>query len=407
MRLRYFLSYPTSPNDYSPEVEITDYIIEQSSSSITQTLSNNEYDVGTLKFSKFEAKLINSDSLFSEAENQRSIFTYRRELSILRITWEANEHGLSCGSVPCGYAYLSKPVEIYRGLLDDKSSKFDDKSRVQTFVFLGMESIIGKVQANFSSLIPGQDVSEAIYTLLNQSQITKYLTVDPLNINVDYDFPVDSFDDAEDKTVLEVVEELLYLSNSVLYVQGTTIFTKSQDIGLDSVATFYSRTSTSGIENIIDMVNYTTGENRTFNQWKWEDTVIKLFFADSIERNGFKPKEISSNYVTNPTTQNNILSGLLSEYGFPKIELEIITPMYTQFVKNVFLLDKVNLDIPIELSPPEDGSLPSIYGQAKYGTARYVGSNSSIVISANRNWKVMSREISLKNRNLKFRLREE
>lgn len=404
---RYYLTYPKSDMLYSSEIEITDYVIEGGSSNISQNLTNNEYDVGTIRFNKLSLKLVNSDGFFGEASSQLSVFEYKRDGSILRVEWDINPHGNSCGTAPCGYTFLSDPITIYKGLLEDNSSDFDETTQVQTFTFLGMESIIGKVQTNFSELSVSDSAETTIYNLLNQTKITSILTLDVSNINVDFDFTPDDISDLEDTTVLAAIERLLFLSNSVMYIKDDVIYVKSQDSGGISKATLYGKTAQDGIENIVALDGFTTGINRTFNFWKWADTSVKQSFADSISRNGFRQKEVDDSLVTNSTIQTNILNTLLNEYGFPKREIEVTVPMYTPLVKNIFLLDRINLDIPQEYSISEGDDLVSRYGFARYGTGRYAEVTGAFTINVNDNWKVMNRNISLKNRLITFRLREE
>lgn len=404
---RYFLSYPTSPTTYSDEVEMTDYVIEGGSSNIDQKLDNNEYDVGTLKFNKFQIKLTNQDSSFDEAVNQFSIFTFKRDESILRIQWEMNPNGVQCGSTACGYSYLSLPSNIYEGLLEDNSSKFDERSQTQVFTFLGMESIIGKTQTPFSSLLVSDDIETTIFKILNQDKITRLLTVEQVNISVNYNFTPDDISGLENTTSLEALNDLLLLSGSVLYVKDRVVYVKPRDIGATSKATFHGKASDTGIENIVELNGLTSGLNRTFNFWQWGDSSATQSFADSIENYGFRKKSLSYDLVTNTTKQTAILNAQVSEFGFPKREMEITIPMYTDYMENVFLLDKVNLNIPIETALTEDGALPARYGSAIYGESRYIRSNSSLVVSPDVNWKIMNRTISIKSKTIKYRIREE
>lgn len=404
---KFFLSYPINNETHSEFIEITDFVDESSVGNLKQNLSSNEYDIGTIKFNKINVKLTNETSFFSEAENQLSVFTFKRDQSILKITWDINNHGISCGNFPCGYTFLSSPVEVYRGLLEDNSSKFDSDTQIQTFNFLGMESIIGKVQVDFSALSVLDDIETTIFNIINQSDITKILLVDQSNINVKFNFIPNDISELEDKKCLDALDEILFLAGAVLYVKGTDIIVASRDGIPTSKAIFYGPSSDDGIENILNLSEFTLGLNRTFNFFKWEGTSIKQSFADSIEKNGFKDKVLKSTLVTNSVLQTNILNSLLVEFGFPKRELEIKTPMTTQMTKNVFLLDTINIDYPSDYREPEDGSLPARYGQARYGEAKYVKANSSIVISPAIEWKIMNRAINIKTRVLTFRVREQ
>lgn len=404
---RYFLTIPISPNEYGEEIEITERVVEGGSSNISQKLSNNEYDVGSIKFNKISVQLINSDSFFSEASSQFSYFTYKRDASILRIQWDVNPYSLACGSAPCGYTYLSAPVNIYEGLLEDNSTKFNEDSQIITFTFLGLESIIGKVQTNFSDLLVTDNAETLLFKILNQTPITNILNLNQSNISVNENFIPDDISDLEDTTCLESIDKILFLAGAALYVQNREIIVKPRQAGAVVKYTFYGKSSNNGIENIVSLDGITTGLNRTFNFWKWEDNSVSQQFVDSIEQYGFRKKEVDSTLVTNNAKRLSILSGLINEYGFPRQELELTAPMYTPIVKDIFLLDKVKLDIPIDYVLPEDGSLPSRYGRAIYGESRYAGNISAFSVDAGDNWYILNRSINIKSRTITYRLRKE
>lgn len=406
-RFRFFLKYPTDANSYSDFIEITNYVSEGSVGTLKQSLSSNDYDIGSVKFNKIQVSLANETSYFSEAENQLSVFTFKRDQSILKIIWDINQEGLACGNVPCGYTYLSSEIEVYQGLLEDNSSKFDSDSQIQTFNFLGMESIIGKVQVPFSALSVSDDIETTIFNILNQTEITRFLTLDSLNISVQFNFTPDSIAELEDQTCLEALDEILFLAGAVLYVKENVIYVNNRDGGATSKATFYGPSSDSGIENIKDLSSFTLGINRTFNFFKWENTSVKQSFSDSIQKFGARIKKVESSLVTNNTVRTNLLNSLLTEFGFPKREIDLTTPITTQTMKNIFLLDKINIDFPSDYREPEDGAIPARYGTAIYGENRYVQANSSLVISSATDWKIMNRTINIRQNEITFKIREQ
>lgn len=403
---RFYLSIPLDNGQYSEFEEITEDVLENSVGNLKQNLSSNEYDIGTIKFNKISVNLRNEKAKYSQANNPLSIFTTKRDESILKIMWDVNEDTIACGNFACGHTYLSHPVEVYKGFLEDNSSKFDADTQVQTFNFLGLESIIGKVGVNYSSLSVSDDMLTTIYNLLNQEKITKFLTVDPGNISVAHNFVPDNIESLQNKKVLDALDEILFLCGAVLYVENDTIYVSTRDASPTSKFIFYGPSSDLGIENLIDVSSYTLGLNRTFNSWRWKDTAIVQSFADSIDANGFRDKEVDSELVTNTTKRTNILTSLLAEYGFPKIELEIKVPMTTPIISELFLLDRINIDYPADYRGNEDDELPATYGKAIYGRSSYIQAVSSLIIDVGIDWKILNRNISIKDHIITFKIRE-
>lgn len=403
---RFYISYPTNGTEYSDFIDITDDVYDNSAGNLKQNLASNDYDIGSIKFNKITLNLRNETGKYSDAINPLSVFTFKRDETILRIDWDRNFDAAACGSSPCGFTFLSAPVEVYKGLLDDNSSKFDATSQTQTFNFLGLESIIQKVPVNFPSLSVGDTLNTTVFNILNQTKIKQFLTVDISNINVDFDYLPDDISSLENKNCLEALDDILLITNSILYVKNSTVFVTSRGEGATSVFTFYGPSSDLGIENLHSVSSYTLGINRTFNFWLWEDTNISQSFADSIERYGERKKVIKSDLITDNGKITAVLNRLLNEFGFPKRELEIEVPLITAIVKGIFLLDKINIDYPSDYRANEDDTLVARYAQQRYGQATYVQSISSLIIDVATNWKILNRTIQVRNHKITFKVRE-
>lgn len=403
---KFFISYPLNNTDYSDFVEITSDALESSVRNLNQKLSSNEYDIGSIKFNEIKLVLDNQKGKYSEAINPVSIFNFKRDQTILKIEWDRNIEGAYCGNFECGLTFLSQPIEIYRGLLEDNSSKFDAETQSQTFTFLGLESIIGKTQIDFSALDVNDDFNTTIYNILNQDAITKTLTVDQANIDVALNLVPDDIGFLEDKTCLEGLNEILLLAGSILYVDSTTIYVKDRSVSDDLKFTFYGPSSDLGIENIHDISAFTLGQNRTFNFFKWRDTNNKQSFVDSIDNFGYRPKEIASDILTDSGKQLQVLNYLLTEFGFPKKELEIIVPLTTEILENIFFLDKIKIDYPADYRVESEETLVARYGSATYGSSRYLQAISSLIIDVSTDWKVLNRKLDIKNHKVTLRVRE-
>ena len=170
---KFYLSVPKNAVEYTDFLDITDYVIESDVGNLSLNLASNEYDIGSIKFNKISVNLNNVSAKFSRAGNVLSLFTFKRDEAILKIEWDRNVNTISCGSFPCGLTYLSEPIEIYKGFLEDNSSKFDSDNQIQKFNFLGQSSLIGKTPVDFASLSNGILVNDAIFNILNQDKIKK------------------------------------------------------------------------------------------------------------------------------------------------------------------------------------------------------------------------------------------
>lgn len=398
-----YMSYPTQEG-YSEWLDITEDCLQESIGSIKEVIESNEYDVGKITFSSINLVLRNEHSLYSDAFNPNSIFPVKRDTTKIRVEFDINSDTNACGWFYCGETFLSAPVTVFEGLLEESTAKFDVISQTVTFTILGLDSIISKVITPYSSLVLGDTADELVFKILNQTQITNFITVDAANINCSYNVVCDDITSLENKTCLESLQEILKLANSVLFVRDGIIYVQQRINNPTSSYIFYGPSSDEGIENIIELKDYGSGINRTWNSWTWADTNIILTFADSIEKYGERKKEIDSPLITDNAKRTAVLNNYINEFGFPKTEFNITAPIYTPIAELGFL-DMVNIDYPSDALPVID-NLSSRYSQASYGNGRYNITINSLFISVSQQWKILNKTINIVPQTITFKLRE-
>lgn len=399
-----YLSYLTY-DGYSDFIDITGDVVESSIRTIKERLEADEFNVGQITFDSLNLVLRNEHSLYSEATNASSIFPLKRDNSKIKVTFDINSYGSFCGNCACGHTFLSPEKDIFEGLLEENTASFDVEKQEITFKILGLDSVIKKQITPFASLSVSDDANTLVYKILNQTEITKFFTVDVSNINCNYNFIPDSIAHLEERSCQESLQDILTVSNSIMYVRGGIIYVNGRIPSVDSKYTFYSSSSNLGIENIIKISKYGIGLNRTFNFWKWEDSNTSVSFVDSIGLYGLRKKEISSELITDTSKRTAVLNSYLSEFGFPKTELMLSVPIYTD-ITDLGFLDKINIDFPSDVLPVIDETA-SRYNQAKYDSGfNYNVILNSLFISISTNWKILNRTVNLKDHTIEFKVRE-
>ena len=373
---------------------------------IKQALDNTEYDVGVFRNSNFSIALRNDHGLYSEADNLKSIFKTKRVDTQVKVTWDRRNSDLRCGFFKPGEEVLGEEITLFEGLLTDVAGVSNIIEQDISFTVLGFESLLDRTEFPYSDVSNGDNISDILYAALNQTMITDLLTVDSSNISVGIDTAIDDKEDLENTTVKEAFDDLLILSNSVLYVKDRTIFIKPRTVNSTLEHTFYGPASINGIENIVDVKNYRDGVNRVRNYWTWKDASIKSTDADSVTKFGVQKKEIDSSLisVTSTTKISNILGSLKDEFSSAKTELEIIAPMKKKTL-DLFLLDKVNVDYPTVYFPADENPLPR-YGQNVYEGARYPFGQWSLKIDPVDRFKIMSVGLKPTEDLITFKLRK-
>lgn len=406
MRFRVYIKPFTEDGVYESDwTEVTEDIGESGFSDIRQVLDDDEYNVGVFKYADFNMQLRNEHGRYSDVGNDRSIFRYKRSDTLVKITWQEQEFDSLAGMVTAGeFISENEEITVFIGLLNDDASDTDIRDQVVSFKVLGRESKFTRVEVPFGSIANGDTVKAIMMDLLDQSEITDLLTVDAGNINPSENVVVDDVAEFENKTVKEVLDDLLEISGSVLYVKDDAIHVSSRAESAAVEAMFYGQASNNGIENIVDLTNVKTGANRMFNYWTWEDTNLISTDNDSVTRFGVKKKPIGFSSITNDTRRQQILDAYRDEFGQPKIEFTLLTNITPEMLA-LDLLDKVTVDYPTVFYAAEGSDIP-IYGVSRYGEVKYPIGVWSLTISTVDSFKVMGKILKTKNRQIEFKFRE-
>lgn len=400
---RVYLNPFDDDGNYSGYVEITDEVDLSSISKIESNLDNTDYDIGIYRNSNISLKVSNRDGHFSDVGGTRTYFHYKRSDSLIKITWEVEEDGPFCGDAYTGSSWLSEETQMFVGLLNDESASMDVGDQYLTFSVLGRESLFQRCTVP-ASVTNADLISVAIYECLNQTIITDLLTVSQVNIVTDGDVVLDSVTDLANKTVKQALDELLFISNSVLYISGDTVYVSPRDATAAVQFHFYGQASNDGAENISDIKEIISGLRRTFNKIYWNGNATPTQDLDSVNKYGVRRKEISSTAITDSTKQNTLMAGILAEFKDPKMEFDLYTPL-TYDTLALDLLDRIDIDYPTVYVPSGSGGLP-ICGVAVCGTAQLPGAYWQFEIDTTTNFKITGRSLDVKNSMFKFKCRE-
>lgn len=392
----------------SDYIEVTDDVL--SIGPISQGLDNSTYDIGIFKTSGVTIKFRNDHGYYSDPENYRSIFGYKRQDTLIKITWDARSYPLKAGFFKADPGTpIGGQTTIFEGLLFEVSSVATIDNQDIQFRFAGFDSLFDRVSVNYSSISNGDLFSEALYTMLNQSTITQFLTVSSGNIVCSVDETIDDKTTLENKTVREAIDsgDLLLAASSVLYIDSTnTLYVADRSASATSQYTFYGQASITGIENVIDITDYRDGVNKVFNYATWPDTARLSQNSDSILKYGVNKIEISNDLISNASTAkiDNILDGVVNEFNSPKKEFSIVTPINYDTIA-LSLKDKVNVDYPTIYRSADDNPIPR-WGLDAWGSFRWPIGQYSLTISSDINFKIMGKKIDPSKDVITFDLRE-
>lgn len=373
---------------------------------LSQQLDNTDYGIGVYRNSGFSITMRNDAGTYGEADTLKSVFKYKRSDSIIKITWDFRDYDLICGFFSPGAEVLTEEVEIFRGLISEVSSSSDIMSQDVKFQVLGYETLFEREVVPYDDITNGDNISDILYTILNQTKITSLLTVDALNISVGVDNAIDDKTSLENKTVKEVLDRLLFVSNSVLKIVGTTVYISNRDETASDQYAFYGQASNLGLENIINIKKFRDGLNRTFNFWAWEETALFAQDLTSVGKYGVIKNTIKDEVISDSSTAKitAILEDNRDEFSFPLQEFELDTPVNYETLE-LNLLDKVSVDYPTVYTPADNNPLPR-YGVDVYEDPVYPFEQWSLNISNADRFKIISKRIDTSKSVITFGLRK-
>lgn len=385
--------------------EITSDTMLSSLGSIRRQLDMSDYDIGVYTNSGISLQLRNGHGKYSDIGASSTVFKYRRAGSLVKVTWDQADGDYYAGS-SLSNDFLDNEIQVFQGFLDDDATRMQLKSQMIDFKVFGFESAFDRALApDWVATPPGDSLVstliEALLNSANDSLTTPLLTIDAGQINPANDVSWDDLEVFQNKTVKEVLNDLLLVSNSVLYLDDVTTpgetvpVVSARTAPVDVAYSFYGAGSTQAPENIIDIQDIRSGLNRTFNFVTWIDSNadtpvnISSIDASSVDRYGYRKKNITVDGLTTLATQQAIIDAIRVEFANPKEELTLTTPITSDLLA-VLLLSRVDIDYPLVPVTTED--LP-IYDVSEYGVAMYPINLSGIVISQDTPYKILGSEI--------------
>ena len=340
----YVKPFDNDGNYLADFIEVTKDVIKQGDP--RQGIDNTDFDVGVIKNSGFSILLRNDHGKYSEVDKLSSIFSFTRKNTLIQITWDARNYDLICGFFQIDEEILGGEYTVFDGLINEVTSVSDIDGQSATFSILGFDSLLDEMEVPFSSINNGDLFSAAIFTAIDQTPFNTHVSVGTANISLGTDLAIDDVSSLENKTVGGVLRAILLAANSVLYINDGTAFVTDRTASAINVKTFSGQASRN-IENMIDVPKYRDGLNRMFNLWTWIDTVFDARDTSSITKYGVRAKAMSIDLIADASQSKIeiILNTNRTEFAFPKIELDVETPIWYDTLA-LKILDRVNIDYP-------------------------------------------------------------
>lgn len=341
---------------YGTELEISDYV-ENVSGTITQSIDSTDFSVGIFTYNDVQLTCDNATGKLSDQSDSRSMFAFSRDRAKIRIVFDQGD---------------GSPTTTYRGVINDSATTINSDTDEIVLTSLGPDSVLVNSTISVGVVSDGMTITQALVAILNTGDIRSIMGFSLSNINPSNDIVIDDGSKFDNLNKKDALTKLLGASNSVLLIDDSlNIIVKDREQNPTSEIIFlYGRGDQFGRENIISIQNYNTGLQRVFNSAlitggtpsvsvdasgggsvsvSQVPQVGSDFNYTSEALYGLRQKALSTDFITDIDTLESIATGYVSEFSYPKIELEVTVP--TDVVVNARLLDMVSVNYPLLVTP--------------------------------------------------------
>jgi hypothetical protein len=385
----------TDGNFESDWLDITRLVLSSGIDALSYSVDSGDFDVGVFSVSNVRLNFDNRTGKFNDNEDSRSLWGSLNTRQLSRIKVEA------------GYldAYDEKLTEnVFEGIIDERSFTFDVKQDTVSCTVLSREYAFQTVNVAGGSLGLSPVASDAIYTLCNRPEITDYMTVTLANIVPANDIVIDSPNEWAGKKLNDVLNEIMLVTNSILYIDKEgNLIVSGRDHSRRVAYEFRQNSNTGKPDNIYPIRNVNSGRQRVKNYISWGSGVSAVTASSTdefLERYGVTKRTISCDAITSATTKAAIVANVLAEWQFPKQEMEIETDY---LANEIGFFDLVTVDFIPQLT--RKTNLP-ICGEAICGSAIAVDYASGFKTDVKKGYKVLSIEHSLSEFKTSLKIRE-
>lgn len=390
--------------EYGTAVDITDSVLQESLTEITQFIDSQDYEVGIFAFGNLNLSFDNSRGKFNEQGDERSLFPYLRDRARIVINLIEREVTRS-GEVVTDSSTTT--TELFSGLLKEDSIRQDATNDVVTAEILSRESTLAASTIAAAAVNNGATITEALTVLLQAAVITEQLTFSLSKITPTNDLTIDDGTFFDGLNGLDAVKNLLQASNSVFFIDSSDeMNVTGRDIraGL-SVISLYGPNSTDGRENIIEMFDLNPGFHRIVNSVRLND-LVEVSASGSSDEYGVRQKQYTFDFITSDATLLTIGTALVNEFSGPKQEITVKIPISDGV--GISILQSVRIYTGLKHTIEDDGVFASIWGQTDYGDADFaIGSEvGSFFVSSEIIWKVLEITHNLQDFTTTLKLRQ-
>ena len=280
---------------------------------INRQIPDDTYSFGAVTIDNADLLFENPHGEVSDESNINSIFYgFVRHNSMIRVVDGYMDK----------YTDPTLPVLVtettFEGFIDDKQCEttFDDQETI--VVVDKLVSLLQSYTKSDLGLSGSYNSATLIYTIMNRSEFTDFFTVNVLNINPGWTFPIFDMDQYEGQTQILTIMQDLALSHSLFYLDNNVFYFSAYQAS--AVVDIDFGTSP---ERKIKFKNYNSGAKRVFDRIYWETGNAEYNHPQRVYKEGMS---FNIKGVTVQADQQDYLNFIGPSLGTKKALFELTIP---------------------------------------------------------------------------------
>lgn len=288
---------------------------------------------------------------------------------------------------------------IFEGFLNEQTINMDYNSGEMNFEVLSYSSLFNTLLINAGDLSGQTTIKEIIAVIMNYSEITPYITYSAGNINPAFNISFDNVTIFENRTIMDVLNDMMKKSNSVWYLDSSNNFIVRNKVmsASSSVFDFLKSFKQSRDVNVVDIEFFDEGYNNIINVVKYTNSnsiIINKAATDNLQKYGENILELSGDDLTNLTTINSLSNALIEFSNEPK-KRAIINTIYMPNIINFY--DKITLEAESEIIISSDKNLLIFNTDTYFNSDYYFGYYQNRLNLTKTNFKYVKQNHDLSN----------
>ncbi len=347
-------------------VDVTEYLLQKGSISVSQRLDFDSYGYGQFKTGSAKFTLDNTNGKFNNENDVYSLFSGSFARHYTKVKYSAgykDEDGNRIDEV------------TFQGLINGKKISQDFEEGTIKFEVLGYEQVLTEriIQTGTITSSLASDVIGDIFD--GDSYLTDFIGYSAGNINPGNDITFDAATEFEEKKVANILNDIAKKTSSVWYIDSSlNIIFKSRTMGVADPFKFIGGPSGTRETNILDISSIDDGFTKIINTVRYssngEETVTQSSVQGRIDKFGVNELSLDGDDITTSSTITTISNNIINDNETPKTRV-ILTTVYMPNV--IGFLDKCTISYTPKIKPQNEKLLVFNDGNSQFNSDYYFG----------------------------------